>query len=143
MVTANGTVTGGSLPRAERYDDASIVANGDVTAGSGGGLSASGGAKMTLNGIMLEGTRAMAMIADDATIMANGVTIYWPNGYGGSLVEAVNGGLIEFMPNSSITIPSGGFSAAVLLADCQGSRITADGLDLSFANSGGITAVGA
>ena len=144
MVTANGTVTGAYLPALNAMTGATIVANGDVTAGSGGGLSASGGATITLNGIMLEGTQgAMAMIADDATIMANGVTIYWPNGYGGSLAEAVNGGLIEFTPNSSITIPSGGFSAAVLLADGQGSRITADGLDLSFANSGGITAVGA
>jgi hypothetical protein len=83
------------------------------------------------------------MMANGATIIANGVTINWPNGYGGSLAEATNGGLIEFTANSAITIPSGGFSVAVLLADGPGSSITADGLDLGFANSGGITGVGA
>ena len=143
MVKANGTATGAYLPALNAMTGATIVANGNLTAGSGGGLSASGGAKIILNGIALGNTQGgMAMIADDATIMANGVTIYWPNGYGGSLAEASNGGLIQFTPNSSITIPSGGFSAAVLLANGQDSRITADGLDLSFANNG-ITAVGA
>ena len=38
------------------------------------------------------GGGAMAMIADGATIIANGVTLNWPNGFGSSLVEALNGG---------------------------------------------------
>ena len=84
----------------------------------------------------------MAMIADGATIIANGVTLNWPNGFGSSLVEALNGGLIEFNPTTSITIPSGGFGAPLLLATGAGSRITADGLDVSFANNG-ITAASA
>jgi hypothetical protein len=57
-------------------------------------------------------------------------------------VEALNGGLIEFNPTSSITIPSGGFGAPLLLATGAGSRITGDGLDVSFANNG-ITAAAA
>lgn len=143
-VTANGSVAGAYLPALNAMSGASIVANGPVTAGSGGGLTASGGATITLNGITLQGTQgAEAMMANGATIIANGVTINWPNGYGGSLAAATNGGLIEFTANSTITIPSGGFSAAVLLADGEGSRIVADGLELDFANSGGITAIGA
>ena len=143
-VTANGSVTGQYQPALNAMGDSTITANGPVTAGSGGGLTASGGATITLNGITLQGTQgAQAMMANGATIIANGVTINWPNGYGGSLAEATNGGLIEFTANSTITIPSGGFSAAVLLADGDDSRITADGLDLGFANSGGITGVGA
>ncbi|MBV9908359.1 MAG: hypothetical protein JOY52_12455, partial [Hyphomicrobiales bacterium] len=142
-VTANGPVTGAYLPALNAMTGAAIVANGNVTAGSGGGLNASGGATITLNGISLNATQgATAMTADNATILANGVTIYWPNGYGGSLAEAVNGGFIQFSSASSITIPSGGFSSAVLLANGAGSSISADGLDLSFQNNG-ITAIGA
>jgi hypothetical protein len=102
------------------------------------------GATIILNGITLGNTGggAMAMIADDATIIANGVTLSWPNGFGSSLAEAANGGLIEFNPAPSITIPSGGFGAPLLLATGAGSRITGDGLDLSFPNNG-ITAVAA
>ena len=132
-VTANGSVAGQYQPALNAMGGSTITANGPVTAGSGGGLTASGGATITLNGIMLQGTQgAQAMIANDATIIANGVTINWPNGYGGSLAEATNGGLIEFTANSTITIPSGGFSAGGLLADGDDSRITADGLDLAL-----------
>ncbi len=54
----------------------------------------------------------------------------------------MNGGLIEFNPTSSITIPSGGFGAPLLLATGVGSRIVGDALDVSFANNG-ITAAAA
>ena len=137
-VTANGGGTGISATTS-----AIVTANGPVTA-AGIGLSASSAATIILNGIVVGNTGggAMAMIADDATIIANGVTLNWPNGFGSSLVEAVNGGLIEFNPASSITIPSGGFGAPLLLATGAGSRITGDGLDLSFPNNG-ITAAAA
>ncbi len=137
-MTANGGGTGISATTS-----AIVTANGPVKA-AGIGLSASGGATIILNGITVGNTGggAMAMIADDATIIANGVTLNWPNGFGSSLVEALNGGLVEFNPASSITIPSGGFGAPLLLATGAGSRITGDGLDLSFANNG-ITAAAA
>jgi hypothetical protein len=127
-VTANGGGTGISATTS-----AIVTANGPVTA-AGIGLSASSAATIILNGIVVGNTGggAMAMIADDAMIIANGVTLNWPNGFGSSLVEAVNGGLIEFNPASSITIPSGGFGAPLLLATGAGSRITGDGLDLVF-----------
>jgi hypothetical protein len=46
------------------------------------------GTTIILNGIRAGNTGggAMAMIADDATIIANGVTLNWPNGFGQPLV---------------------------------------------------------
>ena len=121
---------------------ASIIANGVVTAGSGGGMIASGGSTITLNGVTLQGAGGQAMMADGSTIVANGVTINWPNGYGGSLADATNGGRIEFTAGSTIAVPTGGFSAALLLAEGPGSSIAVDGTTVSFTNNG-ITAVGA
>ena len=126
-VTANGSVTGAYLPALNAMSGASIVANGPITAASGGGMLASGGSTITLNGVTVQGAGGQAMMADGSTIIANGVTITWPNGYGGSLAEATNGGVIRFTPDSTITVPSGGFSEALLLADGPGSSITAHG----------------
>jgi hypothetical protein len=54
-------------------------------------------------------------------------------------VQSLAGGLIQFTPGSSLTIPGGGVPSA-LLVDGAGSRIIAEGLSLSMGGSGGITA---
>jgi hypothetical protein len=143
-VTTNGAIVANGGGTGVCADTNSMVtANGSVNAANIA-LNAMSGATITANGIVVGNTGggAMAMIADNATIIANGVTLNWPNGFGQPLVEALNGGLIEFNPTSSITIPSGGFGAPLLLATGAGSRITGDGLDVSFANNG-ITAAAA
>ena len=143
-VTTNGAIVANGGGTGVCADTNSMVtANGSVNAANIA-LNAMSGATITANGIVVGNTGggAMAMIADNATIIANGVTLNWPNGFGQPLVEALNGGLIEFNPTSSITIPSGGFGAPLLLATGAGSRITGDGLDVSFANNG-ITAASA
>jgi hypothetical protein len=75
--------------------------------------------------------------ANSDTIIANGVTIIWPNGAGQSLVQALNGGRIQFNPGSSLSVTSGGFPSALLADGC----IIADDMSLSMGNSRGITAV--
>jgi hypothetical protein len=126
-VTADGSVTGAYLPALNAMSGASIIANGPVTAASGGGMIAGGGSTITLNGVTLQGAGGQAMMADGSLIVAHGVTINWPNGYGGSLADATNGGRIEFTAGSTIAVPTGGFSAALLLADGPGSSIAVDG----------------
>jgi outer membrane autotransporter protein len=142
-VTENGTVTangGGTGISATTH--AVVTENSNVSA-AGIGLSAASGGTIVANGITLGNTGggAMAMLANDGTIIANGITVTYPNGFGSALVDATNGGLIEFAPNSSITVPSGGFGTAVILSDGATSRITADGLTVSITSgSGGINA---
>lgn len=117
-----------------------VGVTGPITA-SGLGLSASSGARIEANGITLSndgGGGAVAMRADNGTIIARAVTIDWPNGGGQSLIQSLNGGLIQFTPGSSISNPNGGVPSA-LLADGVGSRIVADGLTTSMGNAGGIT----
>ena len=80
----------------------------------------------------------MALKADNGTIVARAMTIDWPNGGGQSLVQSLNGGLIQFTPRSSIRNPNGGVPSA-LLADGIGSRIEAEGLITSMGNAGGTT----
>jgi outer membrane autotransporter protein len=140
-VTANGSVTAQGFGTGVSATTNSLVTvNGPVTA-DGLGLSASSGATIIANGITLGNTGggAVAMMANNGTIIANGITVTWPNGGGQSLVQALNGGLIQFTPNSSISIPTGGVPAA-LLADGANSRIIADGLSVSMGNSGGMAA---
>jgi len=141
-VTANGAVTAHGFGTGISAAGNSIVTvSGPVTA-SGAGLSASSGSTIVANGILLGndgGGGAVAMIANNATIIANAITVNWPNGAGQSLVQALAGGLIEFTPGSSITNPNGGVPSA-LLADGTNSRIIAAGLSLSMGTAGGITA---
>jgi outer membrane autotransporter protein len=140
-ITANGSVTAGGFGTGVSASTSSLVTvNGPVTA-DGLGLSASSGATIIANGIALGNTGggAVAMMADNATIIANGITVTWPNGGGQSLVQALNGGLVQFTSNSSIAIPSGSVPSA-LLSDGSNSRIIADGLSISMGGSGGMTA---
>ena len=121
-VTTNGAIVangGGTGVCADT--NSKVTANGSVNAANIA-LNAMSGATITANGIVVGNTGggAMAMIADNATIIANGVTLNWPNGFGQPLAEALNGGLIEFNPTSSITIPSGGFSAAAVVGHRRG-----------------------
>jgi Autochaperone Domain Type 1 len=138
VVTANGGGTGISAA-----NSATVTANGNVNA-AGVGLSAMSGGTIVANGITLGngGTGgAMAMLASGGTIIANGIIVGFPSGFGTALVEATNGGVIEFKPNSSITIPSGGFGTALILSDGATSRISADGLTVTITSgSGGINA---
>lgn len=146
-VTAHGYGTGvdantGSLViiNNSTVRSTAVGATGPITA-SGLGLSASSGARIEANGITLSndgGGGAVAMRADNGTIIARAVTINWPNGGGQSLIQSLNGGLIQFTPGSSISNPNGGIPSA-LLADGVGSRIVADGLTTSMGNAGGIT----
>jgi outer membrane autotransporter protein len=141
-VTTNAAVTAHGFGTGISADTNSLVTvNGPVTA-SGAGLNATNGAQIIANSILLQndgGGGAVAMIANNATIVANGITIVWPNGAGQSLVQALAGGVIQFTPNSSLTIPGGGVPSA-LLASGSGSQIIADTLSLSMGGSGGITA---
>lgn len=146
-VTAHGYGTGvdantGSLViiNNSTVRSTAVGATGPITA-SGLGVSASSGARIEANGISLSndgGGGAVAMQADNGTIIARAVTINWPNGGGQSLIQSLNGGLIQFTPGSSISNPNGGIPSA-LLADGVGSRIVADGLTTSMGNAGGIT----
>jgi outer membrane autotransporter protein len=142
-VTTNGTVTAnGGGTGISATTNALETANGNVSA-AGIGLSAASGGTIVANGITLGNTGggAMAMLANNGTIIANGVTVTYPNGFGTALVEATNGGVIQFNPNSSITVPSGGFGTAVILSDGATSRITADGLTVNITSgSGGVNA---
>lgn len=141
-VTANGAVTAhGFGTGINATSNAIVTVNGPVTA-SGRGLSASNGGQIVANHIRLQndsGGGAIAMIADNATILANGITVIWSNGGGQSLVQSMAGGLIRFTTGSSLTILGGGFPSA-LLANGAGSHIIADGLSLSMGGSGGTTA---
>jgi len=142
-VTTNGTVTAnGGGTGISATTNAFETANGNVSA-AGVGLSAASGGTIVANGITLGNTGggAMAMLANDGTIIANGITVMYPNGFGTALVEATGGGVIEFTPNSSIIVPSGGFGTAVVLSDGATSRITADGLTANITSgSGGVNA---
>jgi outer membrane autotransporter protein len=139
-VTTNGTVTAnGGGTGISATTNATVTANGNVNA-AGVGLSAASGGTIIANGITLGnsgGGGAMAMLANGGTIVANGVAVVFPNGFGTALVEATNGGVINFTPNSSITVPSGGFGTAVVLSDGATSRITADGLTESITSGSG------
>jgi hypothetical protein len=109
-VTANGAVTAhGFGTGISATNNAVVTANGPMTA-SGAGLSASSGGLITANGILLQndgGGGAIAMIANNATILANGITVIWPNGGGQSLVQSLAGGLIQFGSGSSLPIRGG------------------------------------
>jgi len=140
-VTANGSVLAQGFGTGIDASGSSVViVNGPVTA-SGLGLGASSGARIEANGTVLSndgGGGAIAMSANNATIIARGVTVNWPSGGGQSLVQALAGGLIQFTPGSSITNANGGIPSA-LLSDGAGSRIVADGLLITLGSAGGIT----
>ncbi|CAN7585150.1 autotransporter outer membrane beta-barrel domain-containing protein [Bosea sp. LjRoot237] len=140
-VTANGLVLAqGFGTGIDASGNSLVTVNGSVTA-SGLGLSASSGARIEANGIVLSndgGGGAIAMSANNGTIIARGVTVNWPSGGGQSLVQALGGGLIQFTAGSAINNPNGGIPSA-LLSDGAGSRILADGLSISLGSAGGIT----
>ena len=151
-VTVNGAVTAHGYGTGVDANTNSLViinnsvrttvvgVTGPITA-SGLGLSASSSARIEANGIRLSndgGGGAVALKADNGTIVARAITIDWPNGGGQSLIQSLNGGLIQFTPGSSISNPNGGVPSA-LLADGIGSRIEAVGLITSMGSAGGIT----
>jgi hypothetical protein len=97
---------------------------------------------ITANGILLQndgGGGAVAMVANNATITANGITVSWGSGGGQSLVQSLAGGLIQFTAPSTINNAFGGVPS-ILLANGLGSRIIAGDLSISTGGSGGITA---
>jgi outer membrane autotransporter protein len=140
-VTTNGSVLAQGFGTGIDASGNSLVSvNGFVTA-SGLGLSASSGARIEANGIVLSndgGGGAIALSANNGTIIARGVSVNWPSGGGQSLVQALGGGLIQFTPGSSIINTNGGIPSA-LLGDGTGSRIVSDGLLISLGGAGGIT----
>ena len=139
-VTANGSVTATGFGTGISSNTNSLVtANGPVTA-DGLGLSASSGGRIVANNIVLSnggGGGARAMLADNATITANGITVNWGSGGSPGVVEAQNGGLIEFTAPSTINNSAGGVPF-LLGATNPGSRIIANGLTMSAGSSGGI-----
>jgi outer membrane autotransporter protein len=138
-VTTNGTVTAnGGGTGISATTSATVTANGNVNA-AGVGLNAASGGTIIANGITLGNANggAMAMNADGGTIIANGVTVVFPNGFGTALVQATNGGLIQFTPNSLIDVPSGGFGTAVILSNGATSQIAADGLTVNITSTSG------
>ena len=100
-VTTNGSISGpgGGVCATT---SSTVTVNGTVTTSYGIGSARYSGATISANGIML-GSTGQAMVADDATIIANGVSISWSGGNGMPLAQALNGGLIQFTPTSSIT----------------------------------------
>ena len=116
-VTVNGAVTAHGYGTGVDANTNSLViinnsvrttvvgVTGPITA-SGLGLSASSSARIEANGIRLSndgGGGAVALKADNGTIVARAITIDWPNGGGQSLIQSLNGGLIQFTPGSSIS----------------------------------------
>jgi outer membrane autotransporter protein len=126
-VTATGGGTGISASTG-----AMVTANGNVTADSVA-LTAATGSTITANNITLGNTGggSMAVLANAATVNLNHVSMTWPGGFGGALVEATGGGLVQFTNTGTINVPSGSESS-VLLADGAGSRIIADTLNLQI-----------
>src|SRR5262249_4081225 len=137
-VTTNNSVTANGFGTAIQATNNSFVAvNGPVT-GTGFGFDASGGSTIIATGVTMGdggGGGAAPPIPHKPHLIANGITMVWPNGGSPSMVQALPGGIIEFN-NSSISIPSG--SQPVLLAN--GGQIVADGLSISIGSAGGMTA---
>ena len=110
-VTANGAVTAtGFGTGISSATNSLVTVNGPVTA-DGLGLSASSGGRIIANNIVLSnggGGGGIAMLANNATITANGITVNWGSGGGPGLVEALSGGLIQFTGPSTVNNSSGG-----------------------------------